>query len=115
MIPPNVKYSIRTSQMDTLEEEMVKSTEMEEIMIETSVNPDIILGKVQRQLEGLSIDNQGASSSRKNEEFKPRPTQNQTIGGGFFKGPIPDVKVDPVEAQETKKRIEIAQMNRNIK
>jgi hypothetical protein len=42
------------------------------------------------------------------------PTQNQTIGGGFFKGTIPDVKVDPVVAQETKQRIEIAQMNRTI-
>jgi len=41
--------------------------------------------------------------------------QNQTIGGGFFKGTIPDVKVDPVVAQETKQRIEIAQMNRTIK
>jgi hypothetical protein len=101
--------------MDTLEEAMTKSTEMEEIMIEMGVDPDIILGKVQRQLGGLSIDNQGASSSRKNEEFKPRLAQNQTIGGGFFKGTIPDVKVDPVAAQETKQRIEIAQMNRTIK
>jgi hypothetical protein len=70
-MPLNVKYAIRTSQMDTLEEAMTKSMEMEEIMIETGVDPDIILGKVQRQLGGLSIDNQGASSSRKNEEFKP--------------------------------------------
>jgi hypothetical protein len=30
------------------------------------------------------------------------------MGGVFFKGTIPDVKVDPVVAQETKKRIEIA-------
>jgi hypothetical protein len=66
-------------------------------------------------LGGLSIDNQGASSSRKNEEPKPRPTQNKTIGGRFFKGTIPDVKVDPVAAQETKQRIEIAQMNRTIR
>jgi hypothetical protein len=66
-------------------------------------------------LGGLSIDNQGSSSSRKNEEPKPWPTQNQTIGGGFFKGTIPDVKVDPIVAQETKKIIEIAQMNRTIR
>jgi hypothetical protein len=44
----NVKYVIRTSQMDTLEEVMTKSTEMEEIMIETGVDPNIILGKLQR-------------------------------------------------------------------
>jgi hypothetical protein len=114
-MPWNVKYSIRTSQMDTLEEAMTKGTEMEEIMIETGVDPNIILGKVQRQLGGLSIDNQGSSSSRKNEEFKPRLTQNQTIGGGFFKGTVQDVKVYPVAAQETKQRIEIVQMNKTIK
>jgi hypothetical protein len=57
--------------MDTLEETMTKATKMEEIMIETSVDPDIILGKVQMWIGGLSIDNQGTSSSRKNEEFKP--------------------------------------------
>ena len=44
VIPPIVKYAIRTSQMDTLEEAMNKSTEMEEIMIEMGANPDIILG-----------------------------------------------------------------------
>jgi len=52
----SVKYSIITSQMDTLEEAMAKPTEMEEIMIETCADPNIILGKVQRQLGGLSID-----------------------------------------------------------
>jgi hypothetical protein len=76
-------------------------------MIEMSVDPDIILGKTQRKLGGLSIDNQGASSSRENEEPKPCLTQNQTSGGGFFKGTIPDVKVGLVAAQETKQRIEI--------
>jgi hypothetical protein len=37
------------------------------------------------------------------------------MGGGLIKGTIPDVKVDPVARQETKQRIEIAQMNRTIK
>jgi hypothetical protein len=64
---------------------------------------------------GLSIDNQGVSSSRKNEEFKPRPAHNQTTRGGFFKGTVPDVKVDLVAVQETKQRIEIAQMHRTIR
>jgi hypothetical protein len=64
---PNVKCAIRTSQMDTLEEVMTKSIKMEKIMIDTGADLDIILGKVQRQLGGLSIDNQGVSSSRKNE------------------------------------------------
>jgi hypothetical protein len=98
-MPSNVKYSIRTSQMDNLEEEMTKATKMEEIMIEMSVDLDIILGKVQRKLGGLNIDNQGASSSRKNEEFKPQMTQNKMMGGGFFKGTILDVNVDPVVAR----------------
>jgi hypothetical protein len=96
-----------TSQMDTLEEAMIKATKMEEIMIEVGVDPNIILGKVHRQLGGLNIDDQGASSSIRKEEQKSRPTQNQTIGGGFFKGTIPDVKVDPIATQETKQRIEI--------
>jgi hypothetical protein len=76
-------------------------------MIEMGVDPDIILGKVQRLLGGLSIDNQGASSSRKNEEFKPRPSQNQTMGGGFFKGTIPDIKVDPVGHKKLSKELKL--------
>jgi hypothetical protein len=58
---------------------MIKATKMEEIIVETGDDPDIILGKVQRNLGGLSIDNQGASISRKNKEPKPRPAQ--TSGG----------------------------------
>jgi hypothetical protein len=46
-MPPNVKFTIRTSQIDTLDEAMTKATMMEEIMIETSTDPDIILEKVQ--------------------------------------------------------------------
>jgi hypothetical protein len=70
-MPPNVKYAIKTSQMDTLEEAMAKATEMEEIMIETGADPDIILGRVQKQMGGLNNDNQRASSSRRNKYFKP--------------------------------------------
>jgi len=101
-MPPNVKYAIRTFQMDTLEEAMTKANEIEEIMIDTSVDPKIILGRVQRQMGGLNIDNQGASSSRKNEEFKAQVAHNQTTGGGFFKGTIPDIKFDLVATHETK-------------
>jgi hypothetical protein len=50
-------------------------------------------------LGGLIIYNQGASSSRKNEEFKALSTQNQTMGGGFFKGTISGVTVDPMMTQ----------------
>jgi hypothetical protein len=66
-MPLNVKYAIKTSQMDTLEEEMTKATKMEEIMIEMGVDPNIILGRVQMQMGGLNMDNQGASILRKNE------------------------------------------------
>jgi hypothetical protein len=37
-------------------------------MIEMGIDPDIILGKVQRQMGNLNIDDQGASSSKMNEE-----------------------------------------------
>jgi hypothetical protein len=47
-IPPNVKFTIRASQIDTLDEEMIEGKEMEEILIETGVNPDIILGRIER-------------------------------------------------------------------
>jgi hypothetical protein len=73
--------------MDTLEEAMTKDTEMEEIMIEMGVDPNIILGRVQRKLGGLSIDNQGASISRKNEEFKPRVAHSQMAEEDFSRGP----------------------------
>jgi hypothetical protein len=101
--------------MDTLEEAMTKATEMEEIMIEMSVDPDIIMGKVQRQLVGLSIDNQGASNSRKNEEFKPQLDSKPNNWRRIFQGNHTRCKVDPVATKETNQRIEIAQMNRTIK
>jgi hypothetical protein len=37
------------------------------------------------------------------------------MGGGFFKGAIPNVKVHPMVAHETKQRIKISHMNRTIK
>jgi hypothetical protein len=37
------------------------------------------------------------------------------MGGVFFKGTIPDVKVNLVAAQETTKKLKIAQMNKTIK
>jgi hypothetical protein len=43
------------------------------------------------------------------------PSGSQGAGGGFFKGTIPNVKIDPVAAQETKQKMEIAQMNKTIR
>jgi hypothetical protein len=41
-----VKYAIRSSQIEDLDGATRKTMEMEEIMIEKNVEPDIILGKV---------------------------------------------------------------------
>jgi len=56
-------------------------------MIEKGVEPDIILGRVQRNMGGMNIYNQGASSSRKKEDFKPRATQNQRKEEYFLREP----------------------------
>jgi hypothetical protein len=114
-MPPNVKFSIRASQIDTLDEAITKPMKMEEIMIETGVDPDIILGRVQRQMDNLNITNQEASSSKKNEDKRPQLGENREVGGVFFKLTIPDVKTDPVASQEMKQRIEIAQMSITIR
>jgi hypothetical protein len=56
----NVKYTIRTTQIEELYGSISKETKMEEIMIETNVDPEIILGRVQREMGKLTIANQGA-------------------------------------------------------
>jgi hypothetical protein len=67
-MPTNVKYAIRADQINNLDGAMSRVTEMEEIMIETNVDPDIILGKFQREMTNLTITNQGASSSNNVEK-----------------------------------------------
>jgi len=37
---------------------------MEEYMLETNVDPEIILGKVQRQMKTLALSSQGPSTSK---------------------------------------------------
>jgi hypothetical protein len=54
-MPTNVKYAIRASQIEYLGGAMRKETKMEVIMIETNVDPDIILSKVQRKMDNLVI------------------------------------------------------------
>jgi hypothetical protein len=51
-----------------LEEAMRRVTEMEYFMIESEVDPEIILGKVQRQMIDLSLSSQVPSTSRVVEE-----------------------------------------------
>jgi hypothetical protein len=102
----NVKYSIRDDQINNLYGDMNKETKMEGIMIETNANPNIILGKVQREMTNLTITNQGVLSSNNVEK--------RGIGR-MFQGVIPYVRNDPVTTQETDKRIEITQMNKTIR
>ena len=47
-MPLNVKYAINATNIDTLEEAMEKAFEMEDNMIQSNENHDIILGRVQR-------------------------------------------------------------------
>jgi hypothetical protein len=62
-MPSYVNYAIRASQINDLNEAIHKATEMEEYMLETNVDPKIILGKIQRQMTILSISHQGPSTS----------------------------------------------------
>jgi len=68
MIQWYLNFSIRAAQIDTVEEAMIKATKMVEIMIETCTDLEIIFGKVQRDKGNLNIDDQVASSSKRNEE-----------------------------------------------
>jgi hypothetical protein len=83
-----------------------KTTKMEEYMLETNANPKIIMGKVQRQMTSLSISPQAPSTSRSYE--------NREIGGGFLQGLLPNVRNDLGASQETRKKIEMAQLRRTI-
>jgi hypothetical protein len=111
----NVKLAIRDSQIETLDEAISKDTHMEEIMIETDIDPNIILGRVQRHMDSLNIVDQGAYSSKKNEDKCPLPGETQVVDGGLFKGIISDVRTNQVAAPEIKKRMEIDQMNKTIR
>jgi hypothetical protein len=67
-MPSNVNYEIRDSQINTLDDAMRKETEMEGYMLESNVDPEIILGRVQRQMTSLSVSSQVPSTSREIEE-----------------------------------------------
>jgi hypothetical protein len=49
-MPTNVNYAIRYPQINDLHGAIEKETKMEECMLDTNVDPEIILGKVQRQI-----------------------------------------------------------------
>jgi hypothetical protein len=71
VMPSNVKFTIRASQIETLDEAMIKESKMEESVLETGVDLDIVLGKVKRCMASLNIHDQGKSSSKKNEDQNP--------------------------------------------
>jgi len=70
---------------------------MEEIMLETGADLDIILGKVQRQMENFTISNHDDSSLSWNKDKKTCHTKNQGVGGDLFKGTIVNIKNDPIQ------------------
>ena len=56
-------------------------------MLENNGDPEIILGKVKRQMNTLSISHQGPSTSRSVED--------RVSGGGILSGVPPIVRNDP--------------------
>jgi hypothetical protein len=68
--------------------EPFKRKQMKEFMLETNVDSEAILGKVQRKMNTLSISQQGPSTSR--------TVENQGIGGGILQGLPPNVQNDLV-------------------
>jgi hypothetical protein len=103
----NVNYAIKSSQINDLHGGIQKATKMEEYMIETNVDLEIILGKVQRQMFGFSISPQGPSTSRS--------SKNRGIGGGILQGFPPNVRNNLGATQETRQNIEMDQMRRTIR
>jgi hypothetical protein len=55
LILANVNYSMRSSQLNNLYGAIQKEMEMEEFMMETNVDPEIILGKIHIQMNTLAI------------------------------------------------------------
>jgi len=54
----NFKHAIKSTRIATLENAMQKEKEMEEDMLESNVDPVVILGKGQRQMTYLIVSNQ---------------------------------------------------------
>jgi len=94
---------------------MRKPTQMEETMIETDPDLEIIIGKFKRKMDTLTTSNQRASTSKNVENWGARNVENQGFGGGILQEVILDVMNDPYISQETRKVMEIYQMNRTIR
>jgi hypothetical protein len=85
-MPSNIKFAIRASQIEYLHATIENATKMEDIILEIGVDLDIILRKIQIQMDNLSISNQEASTSKRNEDQTMCHTENQGVGGRIFKG-----------------------------
>ena len=90
-MPANVRYAIKASSITPLEEAMDKAYEMEENMLESNVDLELILGKVQRQLTSLTINPQRAPTLRNGESSGSRR--------GIFFGNPPNIRNTPDIAQ----------------
>jgi hypothetical protein len=66
-IPSNVSNEITNSQINTLDDAMRKATEMEGYMLKSNGDPEIVLGRVQRQMSSLLVSSQVPSTSREIE------------------------------------------------
>ena len=89
----NVNYAIRVAQINTLNEEIQKATKMVEYVLETNVDHEIILGKVQRQMTSLALSSHGPSSSRS--------TKGGAVGAGIFQGQLPNARNNHETTQDT--------------
>jgi hypothetical protein len=68
---------------------------MEEIMLENSADPEFVLRKIQKQMNDITIYDQGASSSIRIEDQRTCNTKTQGTSGGMFEGTILDFRNDP--------------------
>ena len=80
---------------------------MEEYMLETNVDLEIILGKLEIQITSMYISPQGPSTSRS--------SKNRATRGGIIQGVPPNVINDPIVSRETRHKIEISQMRKTIR
>jgi hypothetical protein len=73
---------------------------MEEYMLETNVDPKIILEKVKRQMTSISISHQGP--------YTFRSVEGRAIGGGIIQGIPHNVRNNLEVSQENRQNIEIS-------
>jgi hypothetical protein len=89
-----------------LEEAMRRENEMENFMIKSEVDPEIILGKVQRQIIDLSLSSQVPCTSKVVEE--------RGVGRGIFQEKTPNVTNISADTQNICQDTHISQLKRIV-